>query len=65
MASMEMTELLLGDQERKQMGWMISETELTRNDRIAQGAFGAVYQDRIFRGGECFRERGCLGWRHF
>jgi len=46
-ASMEMTELLLGDQERKQMGWMISETELTRNDRIAQGAFGAVYQDRI------------------
>ena len=40
---MEMTELLLGDQERKQMGWMLSETELTRNERLAQGAFGVVY----------------------
>ena len=41
--SLEMNERLLGDQERKQKGWMLSEAELTRGKQIAQGSFGVVH----------------------
>ena len=41
--SLEMNERLLGDQERKQKGWMISEDELTRGKQIAKGSFGVVH----------------------
>ena len=41
--SLEMNGRLLGDQERKQKGWMISEAELTRGKQIAQGSFGVVH----------------------